>query len=95
MSRALALAARGGTRVSPNPMVGCVLVQDGRLVAEGWHRRAGGPHAAPQSLALAGSRARGATAYVNLEPCAPYHGKRTPACSQALARAGVRRVVAA
>ncbi|MBI2363332.1 MAG: bifunctional diaminohydroxyphosphoribosylaminopyrimidine deaminase/5-amino-6-(5-phosphoribosylamino)uracil reductase RibD [Elusimicrobia bacterium] len=95
MARALELAARGGTRVSPNPMVGCVLVKGGRVVGEGWHRRAGGPHAEPQALALAGTRARGATAYVNLEPCAPYRGKRTPACSQALVSAGVKRVVAA
>lgn len=93
MRRALALAARG-RRVSPNPMVGCVLVKGGRVVGEGWHRRAGGPHAEPQALALAGARARGATAYVNLEPCARYHGKRTPACAESLARAGVRRVVA-
>ena len=95
MRRALALAARGGTKVSPNPMVGCVLVKNGRIVGEGWHRRAGGPHAEPQALAAAGARARGATAFVNLEPCAPYPGKRTPACSRALADAGVARVVAA
>lgn len=95
MRRALALAARGGTKVSPNPMVGCVLVKGGRIVGEGWHRRAGGPHAEPQALAAAGPRARGATAFVNLEPCAPYPGKRTPGCSQALAQAGLRRVVAA
>ncbi|TBR20765.1 bifunctional diaminohydroxyphosphoribosylaminopyrimidine deaminase/5-amino-6-(5-phosphoribosylamino)uracil reductase RibD [bacterium] len=92
MRRALALAARG-RGVSPNPMVGCVLVKGGRVVGEGWHRRAGGPHAEPQALAAAGARARGSTAYVNLEPCARYAGKRTPACAEALARAGVRRVV--
>lgn len=94
MARALALAARGRS-VSPNPMVGCVLVKNGRVVGEGWHRHAGGPHAEPQALARASSRARGATAYVNLEPCAGFPGKRTPACAEALVRAGVKRVVAA
>jgi diaminohydroxyphosphoribosylaminopyrimidine deaminase/5-amino-6-(5-phosphoribosylamino)uracil reductase len=93
MRRALALASRG-RGVSPNPMVGCVLVKGGRVVGEGWHRRAGEPHAEPQALAMAGRRARGATAYVNLEPCAPFSGKRTPSCAETLVRAGVRRVVA-
>lgn len=93
MARALALAARG-RRTSPNPMVGCVLVKGGRVVGEGFHRRAGDAHAEPQALARAGARARGATAYVNLEPCAPYKGKGTPSCAEALVRAGVRRVVA-
>lgn len=92
MRRALDLAARG-RGVSPNPMVGCVLAKGGRVVGQGWHRRAGGPHAEPQALAVAGSRARGATAYVNLEPCAPFPGKRTPSCAETLVRAGVRRVV--
>lgn len=94
MRRALALAARG-RNVSPNPMVGCVLLKAGRIIGSGFHRRAGGPHAEPQALARAGARARGATAFVNLEPCAPYPGKRTPSCADALIRAGVRRVVAA
>ncbi|MBI3300324.1 MAG: bifunctional diaminohydroxyphosphoribosylaminopyrimidine deaminase/5-amino-6-(5-phosphoribosylamino)uracil reductase RibD [Elusimicrobia bacterium] len=94
MRRTLALAARGRA-VSPNPMVGCVLVKGGRVIASDFHRRAGGPHAESRVLARAGARARGATAYVNLEPCAPYRGKRTPSCAEALARAGVRRVVAA
>ncbi|MFH1723921.1 MAG: bifunctional diaminohydroxyphosphoribosylaminopyrimidine deaminase/5-amino-6-(5-phosphoribosylamino)uracil reductase RibD [Elusimicrobiota bacterium] len=93
MRRALTLAGRGLGRVSPNPMVGCVLVKGGRVVAEGWHRRFGGPHAEPDALRRAGARARGATVYINLEPCC-YRGK-TPPCTEALIRAGVRRVVAA
>ncbi len=91
MRRALQLAARGYTH--PNPMVGCVLVRDGAVVGEGWHRLAGGPHAEAAALAAAGDRARGATAYVTLEPCC--HFGRTPPCADALIAAGVRRVVAA
>lgn len=91
MTRALALAARGRYSTSPNPCVGCVLLKDGTIIAEGWHRRAGGPHAEADALAEAGDRARGATAYVTLEPC-NHHG-RTPACSEALIAAGVARVV--
>jgi len=93
MRRALALAVRGRGRVSPNPMVGCVIVKGGRRIAEGFHARFGGPHAEPTALAKAGPRARGATVYVNLEPCC-HHGK-TPPCTRALVAAGVRRVVAA
>jgi diaminohydroxyphosphoribosylaminopyrimidine deaminase / 5-amino-6-(5-phosphoribosylamino)uracil reductase len=93
MARALELAERGLGETNPNPMVGCVIVRDGRIVGEGWHRRAGGPHAEVFALEAAGDRARGATAYVTLEPCA-HHG-RTPPCAPALARAGLRRVVAA
>lgn len=93
MRRALALAARGGREVSPNPMVGCVLVKAGRVVGEGWHRRFGGPHAEAEALARAGKRANGATAYVSLEPCAAHPGKKTPPCAPALAEAGVARVV--
>lgn len=92
MRRALSLARRGRGKVSPNPMVGCVLVKGGRVVGEGWHARFGGPHAEPRALKAAGKRARGATAYVTLEPCC-YHGK-TPPCTAALTQAGVRRVVA-
>jgi diaminohydroxyphosphoribosylaminopyrimidine deaminase/5-amino-6-(5-phosphoribosylamino)uracil reductase len=91
LRRALALAKRGQGRTSPNPMVGCVLVKRGRVVGEGWHKRFGGPHAEPQAIAAAGAAARGATAYVNLEPCC-YFGK-TPACTDALKRARVSRVV--
>src|SRR5690606_27374666 len=93
MRRALALAVRGQGRVEPNPMVGCVLVRAGRIVGEGYHRRYGGPHAEVEALRQAGARARGATAYVTLEPCC-HHGK-TPPCTDALLAAGVTRVVAA
>jgi len=93
MDRALALAENGRGRVSPNPMVGCVLVADGEVVGEGWHRRAGEPHAEVEALGAAGTRARGATAYVTLEPC-DHHG-RTPPCTEALLNAGVARVVIA
>ena len=93
MARALQLAARGLTTTSPNPRVGCVLVRDDRIVGEGWHQHAGGDHAEAAALAAAGSAARGATAYVTLEPCA-HHG-RTPPCADALLNAGVTRVVAA
>jgi diaminohydroxyphosphoribosylaminopyrimidine deaminase/5-amino-6-(5-phosphoribosylamino)uracil reductase len=93
MRRAIELAQRGLGETNPNPMVGCVLVKDGRVVGEGWHRRAGLPHAEAEALRAAGARARGATAYVNLEPCA--HRGRTGPCAPALLQAGVRRVVAA
>jgi diaminohydroxyphosphoribosylaminopyrimidine deaminase/5-amino-6-(5-phosphoribosylamino)uracil reductase len=93
MARALQLAARGRYTAYPNPMVGCVLVRDGEVVGEGWHEAAGEPHAEINALSAAGERARGATAYVSLEPCA-HHGK-TPPCSTALVEAGIVRVVAA
>jgi diaminohydroxyphosphoribosylaminopyrimidine deaminase/5-amino-6-(5-phosphoribosylamino)uracil reductase len=93
MSRALVLAQRGLFTTDPNPRVGCVLLRDGLVVGEGWHERAGGPHAEVNALAQAGDRARGATAYVSLEPC-DHHG-RTPPCSLALLAAGVSRVVCA
>src|SRR5680860_861151 len=95
MRRAVVLAERGRHTVSPNPLVGCVLVDpaDGAVVAEGWHERAGEPHAEAAALAAAGERAAGATAYVTLEPCA--HRGRTPPCADALIAAGVARVVVA
>jgi diaminohydroxyphosphoribosylaminopyrimidine deaminase/5-amino-6-(5-phosphoribosylamino)uracil reductase len=93
MARALQLAARGLNTTTPNPRVGCVLVRDGRIVGEGWHERAGQPHAEVHALQRAGAQARGATAYVTLEPCC-HHG-RTPPCVDALIDAGVVRVVAA
>jgi diaminohydroxyphosphoribosylaminopyrimidine deaminase/5-amino-6-(5-phosphoribosylamino)uracil reductase len=93
MARALQLAERGLFTTMPNPRVGCVLVRDGRVVGEGWHARAGEPHAEVHALRAAGERARGATAYVTLEPCS-HHG-RTPPCANALIDAGVARVVAA
>ena len=93
MAHALRLAARGLYTTDPNPRVGCVIVKDGEVVGEGWHRRAGEPHAEPLALAEAGSRAAGATAYVTLEPCA-HHG-RTPPCADALVAAGISRAVIA
>ncbi len=92
MGRALELARRGEGLVEPNPMVGCVLVRDGQVVGEGWHGKFGGPHAEVEALSAAGAAARGATAYVSLEPCCR-QGK-TPPCTKALAAAGVKRVVA-
>ena len=88
MRRALALAVRG--RTSPNPMVGCVVVKGGRILGEGYHARAGAPHAETVALAQAGAAARGATLYVTLEPCA-HHG-RTPPCTDAIIAAGAARV---
>lgn len=93
MARALRLAEHGRYTTDPNPRVGCVLVRDERVVGEGWHRLAGGPHAEVVALEAAGGAARGATAYVTLEPCC-HHG-RTPPCTGALIAAGVARVVAA
>jgi diaminohydroxyphosphoribosylaminopyrimidine deaminase/5-amino-6-(5-phosphoribosylamino)uracil reductase len=93
MSRALQLAERGLYTTAPNPRVGCVLAKDGNIVGEGWHEVAGGPHAEIEALKQAGDAARGATAYVTLEPCC-HHGK-TPPCSEALIQAGVSRVIAA
>jgi diaminohydroxyphosphoribosylaminopyrimidine deaminase/5-amino-6-(5-phosphoribosylamino)uracil reductase len=91
MRRALDLAARGRYSVSPNPMVGCVIVRDGNVIAEGWHRRAGEPHA--EIEALRNADARGATMVVTLEPCV-HHG-RTPPCVDAIIAAGITRVVIA
>ena len=91
MSRAFALAQRGLYTTDPNPRVGCVLLRDGQVVGEGWHERAGEAHAEPRALAAAGEAARGATAYVTLEPC-DHHGRTGP-CTQALIEAGVSRVI--
>ncbi len=93
MSRTLRLAERGVCTTHPNPRVGCVVVRDGEIVGEGWHRRVGEPHAEVLALRQAGERARGATVYVNLEPCC--HQGRTPPCSSSLIDARVARVVAA
>lgn len=93
MRRALELAERGLYTASPNPMVGAVLVKDGEIVAEGWHERVGMPHAEAVAIGKAGERAKGATLYVNLEPCC-FHG-RTPPCTKAIIEAGIRRVVVA
>ena len=92
MRRAVALAARGLGSASPNPVVGCVILDAaGRPAGEGFHQRAGGPHAEIHALRAAGERARGGTAYVTLEPCD--HTGRTGPCSQALVDAGLARVV--
>lgn len=93
MARAIRLAALGLYTTDPNPRVGCVLVRDDVVVGEGWHQRAGGPHAERVALEAAGAKARGATAYVSLEPCC-HHGK-TPPCTDALIEAGVARVIMA
>jgi diaminohydroxyphosphoribosylaminopyrimidine deaminase/5-amino-6-(5-phosphoribosylamino)uracil reductase len=92
MRRALDLSAGGRGWVEPNPMVGCVLVRDGQVLAEGYHERFGGPHAEPSALAKCRD-ARGATAYVTLEPCC-HRNKKTPPCVPALLAAGITRVVA-
>jgi diaminohydroxyphosphoribosylaminopyrimidine deaminase/5-amino-6-(5-phosphoribosylamino)uracil reductase len=93
MAQALRLAEKGLYSTSPNPRVGCVLVRDRCVVGSGWHERAGAPHAEINALAAAGEKARGATAYLTLEPCS-HHG-RTPPCVDALIKAGVARLVAA
>lgn len=93
MARALKLAQRGRFTTHPNPNVGCVIVNNGDIVGEGYHHRAGEPHAEVHALRMAGAKAKGATAYVTLEPCS-HHG-RTPPCCDALIAAGVARVVAA
>ena len=93
MAEALALAGRGRYTAAPNPQVGCVIVRDGRIVGRGWHMRAGEPHAEIYALREAGAAARGATAFVTLEPCSHYG--RTAPCTAALIEAGVARVVSA
>lgn len=93
MARAIQLAELGRFTTDPNPRVGCLIVRDGRIVGAGWHRRAGEPHAERHALIEAGERARGATAYVTLEPCC--HQGRTPPCTDGLLEAGVSRVVCA
>ena len=93
MRIALAEAARGRGAVEPNPMVGAVVVRDGRLIPEGHHERFGGPHAEVAALGRAGELLRGATLYVTLEPCC-HHGK-TPPCTDTILKAGIGRVVAA
>lgn len=96
LARAFAVARRVHPRAtSPNPRVGCVLVKGGRVIAEGAHLAFGTPHAEPNALAKAGARAKGATAYLTMEPCARFKGKKTPSCAETLAASGVRRVVCA
>jgi diaminohydroxyphosphoribosylaminopyrimidine deaminase/5-amino-6-(5-phosphoribosylamino)uracil reductase len=91
MKRALTLAKKGIGTTSPNPVVGCVIVKDGTIIGEGWHKRAGGHHAEVHALEMADSAARGSDAYITLEPC--NHTGKTPPCSEALIRAGIKRVV--
>ncbi|HZK52659.1 MAG TPA: bifunctional diaminohydroxyphosphoribosylaminopyrimidine deaminase/5-amino-6-(5-phosphoribosylamino)uracil reductase RibD [Desulfosporosinus sp.] len=93
MKRALDLAIKAMGRTSPNPLVGCVIVKDEQVVGEGYHLQAGTPHAEVHALGAAGELARGATAYVTLEPCS--HFGRTPPCAEALIGAGIKRVVVA
>ena len=93
MRRAIELAWQGRWSTSPNPRVGCLIVRDGRILGEGWHRRAGEPHAEVQALHACTQSPEGATAYVNLEPCS-HHG-RTPPCVDSLIAAGIARVVVA
>ena len=92
LAQALALAALGEGGTSPNPMVGAVLVRDGRLVGWGYHEAPGKPHAETRAIAMAGRLTRGSTLYVNLEPCA--HQGRTPPCAALVIQSGIRRVVA-
>jgi len=91
MKRALTLARKGIGRTSPNPAVGCVIVKDGIVIGEGWHRKAGTPHAEIHALKMAGNAASGADLYVTLEPCC--HTGKTPPCSDALIKAGLGRVI--
>ena len=93
MREALRIARHAEGRTSPNPLVGAVVVRDGKIVAQGWHRRAGTPHAEIHALNMAGELARGATLYVTLEPCS--HFGRTPPCALAIVDAGIKKVVAA
>ena len=93
MRAALGLARRGLGNVWPNPAVGCVIAKDGRVLGRGWTQPGGRPHAETEALRRAGAEARGATAYVSLEPCC--HRGKTGPCAEALAAAGVQRVVAA
>ena len=95
MRRALELAEGGIGRVNPNPLVGCVIVQDDTIVAEGYHARVGGAHAEADALLQAGEAARGADLYVNWEPCVDFPGKRTPACVDRIMEAGIGRVIVA
>ncbi|NLE65363.1 MAG: bifunctional diaminohydroxyphosphoribosylaminopyrimidine deaminase/5-amino-6-(5-phosphoribosylamino)uracil reductase RibD [Elusimicrobia bacterium] len=93
MQRAIHLARKAEGKTSPNPLVGCVIVRNGRVVAEGWHKKCGADHAEVMALKKAGASARGATLYVTLEPCS--HWGRTPPCVEAILNAGISRVVAA
>src|SRR5947207_7765735 len=92
LRRAIRLAMNGRGRVEPNPMVGCVIVKDGRVIGEGYHEQFGGPHAEPNALASCTESPQGATAYVTLEPCC-HTNKKTPPCAPRLIEARIARVV--
>ncbi len=94
MQKALELARLGAGHTSPNPMVGCVIVKNNRIISDGWHKKAGMPHAEAEALAKAGKKAKGAVLYVNLEPCC-HTNKRTPPCTTAIINSGIKKVVAA
>src|SRR5580698_9449657 len=91
MNRAWELALKGWGRTSPNPMVGAVIIKSGKIIAEGYHHYCGGDHAEIDALKKAGSKARGASMYVTLEPCG--HSGRTPPCTQAILKAGIKKVI--
>ena len=93
MKRAFELAERGRGHTDPNPCVGCVIVKNNKIIGEGWHKKAGGPHAEIEALKAAGKQAKGATMYVTLEPCC--HFGKTPPCTDAIIRAGIKHVIAA
>ena len=93
MREALRIARNAIGRTSPNPLVGAVIVKDGKIIAEGWHKQAGTAHAEINALKMAGESAKNATLYVTLEPCS--HFGRTPPCAKAIIEAGIKRVVAA
>ena len=93
MREALRIARNAEGRTSPNPLVGAVIVKDGKIIAEGWHRKAGTPHAEIHALNMAGELAKNSTLYVTLEPCS--HFGRTPPCAQAIVNAGIKKVFAA
>ena len=93
MREALRIAQNAMGRTSPNPLVGAVIVKDGKIIAEGWHKQAGTPHAEINALKMAGESAKNATLYVTLEPCS--HFGRTPPCAKAIIEAGIKKVVAA
>ena len=95
MRRALELAAQGSGKVNPNPLVGAVVVRQGSIVAEGYHRAYGGPHAEALALRRAGAAAQGAELYVNLEPCVAFPGKQTPPCTEQIIASGIARVIIA
>lgn len=95
MRRALELAERGSGSVNPNPLVGAVVVRGGKIIAEGYHRAYGGPHAEVEALERAGRAAQGAELYLNLEPCVAYPGKQTPPCTERIIQSGIARVIVA